>query len=94
MNISKEVKFVKAKESVVVALIMEKTKGEKKKNIADQRVLNKPHNQSVVKSTTRAKSHPRLQRGPRMKHMCHHCRLQVHTRPSCHKLRVLGNASD
>ena len=94
VNISKEVKFVKAKESVVVALIMEKTKGEKKKNIADQRVLNKPHNQSMVKSTTRAKSRPRLQRGPRMNHMCHHCKLQVHTRPNCHKLRVLRNASD
>ena len=30
MNISKEVKFVKAKEPVVVAPIVEKTKGEKK----------------------------------------------------------------
>ena len=44
MNISKEVKFVKAKELVVVAPIMEKTKGEKKKNVADQQVLNKPCN--------------------------------------------------
>ena len=35
VNISKEVKFVKAKEPVVVAPIMEKTKGEKKKNVAD-----------------------------------------------------------
>ena len=35
MNITKEVKFVKAKEPVVVALIMEKTKGEKKKNVAN-----------------------------------------------------------
>ena len=35
VNISKEVKFVKAKESVVVAPIVEKTKGEKKKNVAD-----------------------------------------------------------
>ena len=35
VNISKEVKFVKAKEPVVVALIVEKTKGEKKKNVAD-----------------------------------------------------------
>ena len=44
VNISKEVKFVKAKEPVVVAPIMEKTKGEKKKNVADQQVLNKPCN--------------------------------------------------
>ena len=36
VNISKEVKFVKAKKPVVVAPIMEKTKGEKKKNVADQ----------------------------------------------------------
>ena len=36
VNISKEVKFVKAKEPVVVAPIVEKTKGEKKKNVADQ----------------------------------------------------------
>ena len=59
MNISKEVKFVKAKEPVVVALIVEKTKGEKKKkNVADQWVLNKPRNQSVVRFATRAKSLP------------------------------------
>ena len=75
MNITKEVKFVKAKEPVVVALIMEKTKGEKKKNVANQQVLNKPRNQSVVRSAARAKSLPRSQRGPRMNHVCHHCGL-------------------
>ena len=58
MNIFKEVKFVKAKEPVVVAPIVEKTKGEKKKNVADQRVLNKPCNQFVVRSAARAKSLP------------------------------------
>ena len=26
--------------------------------------------------------------------MCHHYRLQGHTRPNCHKLRVLNNARD
>ena len=57
MNISKEVKFVKTKEPVIVAPIMEKTKGEKK-NMANQRVLNKPRNQSMVRSV-RAKSLPR-----------------------------------
>ena len=36
VNISKEVKFVKAKEPVVVTPIVEKTMGEKKKNVADQ----------------------------------------------------------
>ena len=37
-------KFVKAKEPVVVAPTMEKAKVEKKKNVADQRMLNKPRN--------------------------------------------------
>ena len=59
MNISKEVKFVKAKEPIVVAPTVEKENVEKKKNVADQRVLNKPHNQSVVRFATRAKSLPR-----------------------------------
>ena len=36
VNISKEVKFVKAKEPVVVALIVEKANIEKKKNVTDQ----------------------------------------------------------
>ena len=35
MNISKEVKFVKAKEPGVVTPTMEMTKVEKKKNVAD-----------------------------------------------------------
>ena len=35
VNISKEVKFVKAKEPVVVAPIVEKANVEKKKNVAD-----------------------------------------------------------
>ena len=94
MNISKEVKFVKAKESVVVAPTVEKANVENKKNVVDQRVLNKPRNQSVVRSETRAKSPPRSQRGPRMNHVCHHCKLQGHTRPNCHKERALRNASD
>ena len=59
VTISKEVKFVKAKESVVVALTVEKENVEKKKNVADQKVLNKPHNQFVVRSEARAKSLPR-----------------------------------
>ena len=94
MNISKEVKFVKAKEPIVVAPIVEKTKGEKKKNVANQWVLNKPRNQFVVKSAARAKSLPRSQRGPRMNRVCHHYGLQGHTRPNCHKLKGLRSASD
>ena len=94
VNISKEVKFVKAKEPIVVALTVEKEKVEKKKNVANQRVLNKPHNQSVVKFEAKGKSLPRSQRGLRMNHVCHHYGLQGHTRPNCHKLRALKNASD
>ena len=59
MNISKKVKFVKAKELVVVAPIVEKANVKKKKNVTDQRVLNKPRNQSVVRFEAREKSLPR-----------------------------------
>ena len=89
MNISKEVKFVKAKEPIAIA-----PTNEKKKNVADQRVLNKPRNQSVVRSEARAISRPQSQRGSRTNHVCHHCGLQGHTQPNCHKLRAVRNASD
>ena len=72
MNISKEMKFVKAKEPIVVTRTVEKAKVKKKKNVADQRVLNKPRDQSVVRSEARAKSLPQSQRGPRTNHVCHH----------------------
>ena len=75
VNISKEVMFVKAKEPVVAAPTVENAKVEKKKNVADQRVLNKPHNQSVVIFEARGKSLPRSQRGPKSNHVCHHCGL-------------------
>ena len=94
MNISKEVKFVKAKELIVVTSTVEKENVEKKKNVINQRVLNKPHNQSMFRFEAKAKSLPRSQGGPRMNHVCHHCGLQGHTRPNCHKLRVLRNNSD
>ena len=55
MNISKEVKFVKAKEPIVVASTIEKENVEKNKNVTDQRVLNKPHNQSMIRFEIRAK---------------------------------------
>ena len=40
-------KFVKAKEPIAIASTVEKENVEKKKNVTDQRVLNKPRNQSV-----------------------------------------------
>ena len=94
VNISKDMKFVKAKEPIVVASTAEKKNVEKKKNVTDQRVLNKPRNQSVVRFEARSKSLPRSQRALRTNHVCHHCGLQGHTRPNCHKLRALRNASD
>ena len=94
MNISKEVKFVKAKEQVVVAPTVEKAEVEKKKDVANQRVLNKPRNQSMVRSKAKGRSPPKTQRGPRMNHICHHCGLQEYTRPNCHKLKALNNARD
>ena len=57
-------------------------------------MLNKPCNQSVVRSEASAKSLPRSERGPRANHVCHHCGLHGHTRPNCHKLRALRNAGD
>ena len=47
INISKEVKLVKAKEPMVVTTKAEKVKPENKRNMIDQWVLNKPRNQSV-----------------------------------------------
>ena len=65
VNFSKEVKFVKAKEPRVVATTAEKVKVEKNRNVSDQRVLNKPCNQSVVKSEAKEKSFPKSQTGPK-----------------------------
>ena len=93
-NTSKEMKFVKAKEPMVVTTNAEKVKPEKRKNATDQRFMNKPHNQSVVMSEAKGKSLPKSQRGLRTKHFCHHCGLQGHTRPNYHKLRALKNVSD
>ena len=67
---------------------------EKKKNVADQRVLNKPRNQSVVRPEAKGKSLPKSQRGSRTNHFCHHYGLQWHTKPNCHKLSALKNARD
>ena len=84
---------MKAKEPMVATTAAEKVKVEKKSNVTDQRVLEKPRNQSVVRPEAKGKSLPKSQRGPRTKHFCHHCGLQGHTRPNCHKLRALKNAS-
>ena len=87
VKVTKEVKFVKAKEPKGFVPIVEKANVEKKKNMADQRVLNK-------RSEAKGRSPPKSQRGLRMNHVCHHYGLQGHTKPNCHKLRVLNNAWD
>ena len=58
VNIPKEVKFVKAKELMVADSTVEKENVEKRMNVADQQVVNKPCNQSVVRFEARAKSLP------------------------------------
>ena len=75
VNLSKEVKFVKAKEPIVVTTTAEKVKEEKNNNVANQRVLINPRNQSVFKLEAKGKSLPKSQRGLRTKHFCHHCGL-------------------
>ena len=72
VNISKEMKFVKAKEPVVETLVVEKVKLEKKRNVIDQLFLTKPPNQLVVKPKGKGKSLPKSQRGSRTQRFCHH----------------------
>ena len=57
-NVTKEVKFIKAKESVEVGYTVEKPKIEEKRNVENQRMLNNSCNQSVGRSESRAKSRP------------------------------------
>ena len=90
---SKDMKFVKAKEPMVEITTVEKVKAEKKQNMTDQWFLTKPSKQVVVKLKGKGKSLPKSQRGSRTRHFCHHCGLQGHTRPNCHKLQALKNAS-
>ena len=64
-NISKEVKFVKAKELIVATTNAEKVKPKKKKNVTNQRFMTKPPKQLVVKPKGKGKSLPKSQRDPR-----------------------------
>ena len=92
-SVTKEVKFIKAKEQIKVSLIAEKPKMEEKRNVDDKRMVNNSHRQSVGRFESRAKSRPQSQRSPRSTYVCHHCGLQGHTRPNFQKLRVMNNAS-
>ena len=93
VKVSKDMKFMKAKEPMVATINAEKVKPKKKRNVTNQRALIKPRNQLVVKPEAKGKSLPKSQRGLRTKHFCHHCGLQGHTRPNCHKLKALKNSS-
>ena len=52
-NVTKEVKFIKAKEPVEVGPTAEKSKIEEKRNVENERLLN-PRNQSMGRSESRA----------------------------------------
>ena len=94
VKVTKDIKFVKAKEPMVATTNADKVNPEKKKNVTDQRFMTKSPKQSVVKPKGNGKSLPKSQRGLRTQHFCHYYGLQGHTRPNCHKLRALKNASD
>ena len=93
VKVSKDMNFVKAKEPTVKITTVEKVKVEKKQNVTEQRLLTKPPTQSVVKPKGKGKSLPKSQRGLRTQHFCHHCGIQGHIRPNCHKLQALKNSS-
>ena len=63
VKVTKDMKFVKAKEPMVAT------------TNTDQRFMTKPPKQSVVKPKGNGKSLPKSQRGPRIQHFCHHCGL-------------------
>ena len=92
-SVTKEVKFIKAKEQIEVSPIVEKPKMEEKRNVDDKWMVNNSCRQSVGRPESRAKSRPRSQRSPRSTYVCHHFELQGHTRPNCQKLRAMNNAS-
>ena len=91
-NVSKEMKFVKAKEPVVATPSVENGKVEKKPNGTAQKVLTKPQNSFVGKPKAKEKSLPKPKKGPQVQHICHHCEIRGHTRPNCYKLHTLKKA--
>ena len=92
-NVTKKVKFIKAKKQIEVSPTPEKPKMEEKRNVDDKWMLNNSYKQSVGRSKSRAKSHPQSQRDPKSNYVSYHCGLQGHTRPNCQKLIAMNNAS-
>ena len=75
VKVTKNMKFVKAKELMVATTNADKVNSEKKKNVTNQRFMTKPPKQSMVKPKGNGKSIPKSQRGLRTQHFCHHCGL-------------------
>ena len=57
-SVTKEVKFIKAKEQIEVSPTAKKPKMEEKRNVDDHRMLKNSRKQSIGRSESRAKSHP------------------------------------
>ena len=77
----KEVRFVSAKN-------IEKSKVEKleiEAPVVAKRTIG-------AKPKEKDKSLSKNQRGPKVKHFCHHCDMRGHTRPNCFKLQALKRA--
>ena len=74
-NVSKEMKFVKAKKPMVITPSVENRKVEKRPNGIAQKVLTKPQNPIVAKPKAKGKFLPKPQRGPQVQHFCHHCEV-------------------
>ena len=77
----KEVKFISAKN-------IEKLK-EVKLEIETPTIVKRTIG---AKPKEKRKSLPINQRGPQVKHLCHHCGIQGHTWPNCFKLHALKKA--
>ena len=69
-NVTKEVKFIKAKEQIKVSPTAEKPKMEEKRNVDDQQMLNNSRKLFVGKSESQTKSRPQSQKGPRSNYVC------------------------
>ena len=88
-KVSKEMKFVKAKEAST--LLVNNLKYKKKPNVVNQMALMKSPKPIMAKPKARGKSLPKRQRGPQSQNYCHHCGIQRHSRPNCYKLQALKN---
>ena len=88
-KMSKDMKFVKAKEASTP--LVDNVKSKKKPIVVNQMVLTKSPKPIMAKSKARGKSLPKRQRGSQTQHYCHHCEILGHTRPNCYKLEALKN---